>query len=105
MRFVAPMPLLAFLLAVAAPAQAQGTLSEAARGLDSNSVYVDESAERSRTVSEAERLRDQISVRGAGPLYLVVLPESAADEAGGDASNALREIAQELGEPGTYAGV
>jgi hypothetical protein len=99
------MTLLALLPAVAAPAYAQGTLSEAAQALDSNPVYVDETAERALTDSEAERLRDQIGERGAGPLYLVVLPESAGDEAGGDPSNALREIAQELGEPGTYAGV
>jgi hypothetical protein len=105
MRFLAPMTLLALLLAVAAPAHAQGTLSEAAQALDSDPVYVDEGAERALTDSEVERLRDQIRERGAGPLYLVVLPESAGDEAGGDPSNALREIAQELGEPGTYAGV
>jgi hypothetical protein len=105
MRSIAPITLLALLLAVAAPAHAQGTLSEAARALDTNPVYVDESAERALTDSEVERLRDQIGERGAGPLYLVVLPESASDEAGGDPSNALREIAQELREPGTYAGV
>jgi hypothetical protein len=99
------MTLLTLLLAVAAPAHAQGTLSEAARALDSNPVYVDESAERALTDSEVERLRDQIGERGAGPLYLVVLAESAADEAGGDPTGALREIAQELSEPGTYAGV
>ena len=99
------MILLALLLAVGTPAHAQGTLNEAARALDSNPVYVDESAERALTDSEVERLRDQIGERGAGPLYLVVLPESASDEAGGDPSNALREIAQELREPGTYAGV
>ncbi|HET8821026.1 MAG TPA: hypothetical protein VFM57_05725 [Thermoleophilaceae bacterium] len=105
MRSIAPMILLALLLAVGTPAHAQGTLNEAARALDSNPVYVDESAERALTNSEVERLRDQIGERGAGPLYLVVLPESASDEAGGDPSNALREIAQELREPGTYAGV
>jgi hypothetical protein len=89
----------------AAPAHAQSTLSEAARALDSDPVYVDPDAERALTGSEAERLRDAIREDGAGPLYLVVLPQSAADEAGGDPSNALREIAQELREPGTYAGV
>ena len=99
------MTLLALLLAVAAPAHGQGALSEATRALDSNPVYVDESAERALTDSEVERLRDQIRERGAGPLYLVVLPESAGDEAGGDPAGALREIAQELRQPGTYAGV
>ncbi len=97
--------LFASLVVAAAPAHAQSTLSEAARALDSDPVYVDPDAERALTGSEAERLRDAIREDGAGPLYLVVLPQSAADEAGGDPSNALREIAQELREPGTYAGV
>src|ERR671911_252246 len=105
MRFIAPMTLLALVLAVAAPAHGQGALSEASRALDSNPVYVDESAERALTDSEVERLREQIRERGAGPLYLVVLPESAGDEAGDDPAGALREIAQELRQPGTYAGV
>src|SRR5918995_2769519 len=96
MRFIAPMPLLALLLAVAAHAHGQGALSEATRALDSNPVYVDESAERALTDSEVERLREQIRERGAGPLYLVVLPESAGDEAGGDPTGALREIARGL---------
>jgi hypothetical protein len=38
-------------------------------------------------------------------MYVVVLPAAAADQAGGDPSAALREIARQLGEPGTYAGV
>jgi hypothetical protein len=105
MRQLARVALLIVLLAAAAPAHAQDTLSEAARALESNPVYVDEGAERALTDSEVERLREQIRKTGAGPLYVVVLPESASDEAGGDPTGALREIAQELREPGTYAGV
>src|ERR671910_3324998 len=101
MRFIAPMTLLALLLAVAAPAHGQGALSEATRALDSNPVYVDESAERALTDSEVERLRDQIRERGAGPLYLVVLPESAGDEAGGDPAGAPRRNAAGVGGPRT----
>src|SRR5918994_1404286 len=105
MRFIAPMTLLALLLAVAAPAHGQGALSEATRALDSNPVYVDESAERALTDSEVERLRDQIRERGAGPLYLVVLPESAGDEAGVDvpASELARESLDARGTDGTFA--
>ena len=105
MRCTAFVLLLGALLLAAVPAHAQDTLSDAVATLDSSPVYVDPDAERALTGTEAERLRDAIREEGAGPLYIVVLPESAADEAGGDPSGALREIAQELREPGTYAGV
>jgi hypothetical protein len=84
---------------------AQSTLNAAARELETSPVYVDPDAERALTDAQVERLRAEISRRGAGPMYVVVLPASASDEAGGDPSAALREIAQELREPGTYAGV
>jgi hypothetical protein len=105
MRLSALVAVLAAALALAAPAHAQSAVSEAARALADSPVYVDPDAERALTDSEVARLRDQIRARGAGPMYLLVLPGSVADEAGGDASAALREIAQELREPGTYAGV
>src|SRR5918997_2518225 len=105
MRRPAFVLLLLALLVTAAPAHAQATLSEAARALDGDPIYVDPEAERALTGSEVERLRDAIREEEAGPLYLVVLPESAADEAGGGPSGALREVAQDLREPGTYAGV
>ncbi len=54
---------------------------------------------------EAEALRAEIAEREAGPLYIAVLPASAANEAGGDPGAALREIARAVGEPGTYAAV
>jgi hypothetical protein len=105
MRPLATLAVLAASLALAAPAYAQGVLSEAARALADSPVYVDPDAGRALTDSEVSRLRDEIAERGAGPMYVVVLPESAVDEAGGDANAALREIAQALREPGTYAGV
>ncbi len=92
-------------LAAAAPAAAQGTLGEAARALRDAPVYVDPDAERALSDAEVSRLRDLIANTGAGPMYVVVLPASATDEAGGDPSAALREVAEELREPGTYAGV
>jgi hypothetical protein len=96
-------------LAGVAPATAQtateGRLGEAARALESSPVYVDPSAERALSAGEAARLRRAIVREHAGPLYLAVLPRSAASEAGGDADAALREIALAVGRPGTYAAV
>jgi hypothetical protein len=100
-----PIALLAVALVAPAPAHAQDVLSEAARALRSDPVYVHPEAERALTDSEAARLREAIGDRGAGPMYVVVLPGSATGEAGGDSSAALQEIARELREPGTYAGV
>src|SRR4029450_9294105 len=40
-----------------------------------------------------------------GAVYVVVLPESASREAGGDATETLRAIAVKLHRRGTYAGV
>jgi hypothetical protein len=97
--------LIAAALGAAAPAAAQGTLSAAAAALRDTPVYVDPDAERALGDEEAARIRDLIAEEDAGPMYVVVLPGSASDEAGGDASAALREIAQDLREPGTYAGV
>ena len=89
----------------AAPAHAQGTLTSAAADLRQSPVYVDPDAERALSASETDRLRRLISSEDAGPMYIVVLPASATNEAGGDPSAVLRDIARDLGEPGTYAGV
>src|SRR5829696_322785 len=92
-------------LAIAADSLAQSTLSDAASALRSDSVYVDPDAERALSEAEADSLRDAIARARAGPLYLAVLPDEAAGEAGGDPGAALREIAVAVGEPGTYAAV
>src|SRR3954469_1311427 len=92
-------------LVAAAPAHAQSTVTKAAGELRRSPVYVDPDAERALSASETARLRRLISSEGAGPMYVVVLPASATDQAGGDPSAALRDIAQDVGEPGTYAGV
>jgi len=102
--------LLATLLALPAPALAQetltgGALSEAAQALSSTTVYVDPEAERAIGEDEAERLRERIRSAGAGPLRIAILPAGAADEAGGDPSAALAEIANQVREPGAYAAV
>jgi len=105
MRLRVVLSVLAATLAVATPARAQGELSAAAQALRDSPVYVDPDAERALTGDEVSRLRELIAEEDAGPMYVAVLPESARDEAGGDPSAALREIAGELREPGTYAGV
>ena len=92
-------------LLAAAPARAQSTLTSAADELRQSPVYVDPDAERALSGSETARLRRLISSERAGPMYVVVLPASATDQAGGDPSAVLREIASDLREPGTYAGV
>ena len=91
-------------LVAATPALAlRGSLEDAASALRSDPVYVAPDAERELDTREVSRLRSRISSEGAGPLYLAVLPASAANEAGGDASAALREVALSVREPGTYA--
>ena len=105
MRVTPLLLVIAAYLLVAAPAQAQGVLSEAAQALRDNPVYVQPGAERALSEREQARLRDLIAESGAGPMYIAVLPASARDEAGGDPIAALREIARELREPGVYAAV
>ena len=92
-------------LLVAAPAHAQSTLDSAAQALRDSPVYVDPDAERALSEREQARLRELIADSGAGPMYIVVLPASARDQAGGDPTTALSEIARDLREPGVYAGV
>jgi hypothetical protein len=95
-------------LVLAAPASGQtttGAIEEAAQALRSTPVYVDPDAERAISEGEVERLGEAIREHDAGPMYLALLPASAADEAGGDPEAALRELALAVGEPGTYAAV
>jgi hypothetical protein len=95
-------------LALTGAASAQttiGALGETAEELRSTPVYSDPDAERALSENEVERLREAIRENDAGPLYLAVLPASAADEAGGDPEAATRELALSVGEPGTYAAV
>jgi hypothetical protein len=105
MRLRAPLVVIAAWLLLAAPAQAQAVLGEAAQALRDSPLYVDQDAERALSEREQARLRDLIAESDAGPIYMAVLPASARDEAGGDPTAALREIARELREPGVYAAV
>ena len=89
----------------AAPALAQSALESAAQELRDSSVYVDPDAERALSEREQARLRELVADDGAGPMYIAVLPASARDQAGGDPTAALREIARDVREPGVYAAV
>jgi len=90
------------LLLVAAPAAfAQGEIDAAAEALRSDPVYVDPDAEVQLSGSEADALREQIRAADQ-PFYIAVLPASAADEAGGSASDAARQLAEAVGRSGTY---
>src|SRR3954467_5288123 len=105
-----PMSMFRFLLlALLAPlllapaASAQDAVGAAADALASDPVYVDPSAERALSAGEADRLRARIEERGAGPLYLAVLPEGARREVCGAAQGVREAIAQRLNRPGAYA--
>ena len=89
---------------VLAPLAAAGPIIDrAVEELRSDPVYVDPDAEETLLRPEEERLRAQIDAANAGAIYLAVLPEDAAAEAGGDASGVLVAIREDVGVDGTYA--
>jgi uncharacterized membrane protein YgcG len=91
---------------VAAPtASAAGILDRAAAQLRTDPVYVDTGARKLVPPAAERRIEREIENARAGPVYVVVLPEAAAREAGGDPVEALRTIAQTLHRRGTYAGL
>jgi MYXO-CTERM domain-containing protein len=97
-----------FLLVLAAllfaPAASAATyIDAAAAGLESDPVYVDPAAEARLSDSDAARLRDRIAHANAGPIYIAVVPAAARNEAGGDATDWLRMLADKVGRRGTYA--
>ena len=66
-----------------------------------NPVYVDTNAERALADDEVDELR--AAIRGANtPIYIAVLPASAADGAGGDPDEVARQLAEAVGRPGTF---
>ena len=90
---------------VVAPAAAQtqtdtAILDRAAAALPRDIVYVDPAAEMAGDV-DAGRLRDRIRSAGT-PMFVAVLPEAAAREAGG-AIAATAAVASKVGLAGTYA--
>jgi hypothetical protein len=103
------MPRLLFVivaLALGLPAAAFGTpyyVDQAASALQSDPVYVHPDAEPTISEADANRLRERISSAEAGPIYVAIVPRAARGEAGGDASDWGRFLAQMLDRPGTYA--
>lgn len=65
-------------------------------------VFVDPAASDQLSNSEADEIRQQIEQADAGPIYIAVLPESARNQAGGSTEGLLSQIAENMGERGTY---
>jgi hypothetical protein len=84
-------------------AQAGEILDRAAAALQDDPVYVDPQADPTLTEAEKQRVEDAISGRGEGPIYIAVLPADARKEAGGDATEALRQLVDGVHRRGVYA--
>jgi len=90
------------LLAFAGPANAQATvLDAAAQALRSNAVYVDGGAEQAKNI-DADRLRAAVR-RSSSPIFIAILPSSAANEAGGNPGAVPATLGRLVGLRGTYA--
>jgi hypothetical protein len=85
----------------AGTASASVDLSEVAGALRGDPVYVDTDAERALSEGEIDDLRSVIRSANT-PIYIAVLPASAADLAGGDAAEVASRLADAVGRPGTY---
>src|SRR3954451_8347207 len=97
------LPLIALLLLVAAPAaRAQSGLDAAAEALKSDPVYVDPQAEAKLSDSEADQLRQRITDKDAGPMYVAVMPRDVVSGAGGSIGQALTELGTGVNRSGTY---
>jgi hypothetical protein len=82
-------------------ASASVDLDEVASALRSNPVYVEADAERALTDDEIDELRSVIRSADT-PIYIAVLPASAADLAGGDAAEVASQLADAVDRPGTF---
>src|SRR5215211_6275960 len=90
-------------LALAPAALAGEIIDRAAQTLRSDPVYVDPQAKPTISAADERRLENEIAREGGGPIYVAVLPGSVRGEAGGDAGEALRTLASEVGRRGAYA--
>lgn len=93
--------LLGALLVGMGPAQARTSIDSVASALRSNPVYNDPAAENALTSGQAADLRTQITGTGI-PIYVAVLPASAAAETGGPDA-LLRDLRNAVGRSGVYA--
>ncbi|MDP5095306.1 MAG: hypothetical protein NWQ12_05520 [Candidatus Nanopelagicales bacterium] len=88
-------------LVAPASATARTSLDSVASSLRQNPVYNDTAAENALTPGQAADLRAQITSTGI-PIYVAVLPESAATETGGP-DELLRDLRNAVGRSGVYA--
>jgi hypothetical protein len=86
----------------APPLAEAASVDEVAEALRSDPVYVDPSAERALSESEADEVREAIRDVGT-PVYIAVLPADAVDAAGGDAGELASQVAESLARDGTIA--
>jgi MYXO-CTERM domain-containing protein len=96
---------LALALAPAAAAASTSAVDQAATALRSDPVYVHPDASPTISEADAERLRERIATAGGGPVYIAVVPAAARNEAGGDAADWVRSLAETVDRRGTYAAV
>jgi hypothetical protein len=96
-------------LGLATPASAllgagASQIDQAAQGLQSKPVYVDPRSGDVVSSDQASQLVQRIHSRRAAPLYVVVLPSSAAQAVGDNPVGVLKRVQSELRRPGVYAG-
>lgn len=84
------------------PLAAQSGLEPVADALRRDPVYVDPEASEVLPADAADRLGQKIRESGE-PLFVAVLPASAADEAGGGPEDVLSALGPQVGLAGTYA--
>jgi hypothetical protein len=92
---------------VAAPARAQAADSQvidrAVASLRSDSVYVAPSVRDSLSKADETRLEEEITRLDVGPVYIAVLPTSAAEVTNGDLQALLEMIGRGVNAQGIYA--
>lgn len=92
---------LAAVALVTPAAQARTSIDAVASALRTDPVYNDPSAENALSPGQADDLRGQVAATGL-PIYIAILPASAATEAG-SADTLLRSLRDAVGREGVYA--
>ena len=100
-RLTLALALAAVAVLMPATAMARTSIDAVASALRSDPVYNDPSAENALTPGQADDLRGQIAATGL-PIYIAVLPASAAAEAGSPES-LLTDLRNAVGRDGVYA--
>ena len=90
-------------LAPALAAAQESEVQQAAKGLQTDPIYVDPEAEERITEGEERALARKIEDERAGPLFIAIVPAAIKQEAGGSTEGALVAIQRAVTSPGTYA--